>query len=216
MPPLENPFLAALAEVERLRQHDQNHLRGFPCRGDLGKNRAGADARRPGERGRRHAHARADGGRADFPRRHGLPDRRRLHRPARKRAGPRNRADHPPLPDQHAAEVRGGERDACSLQGAVVEIDEQTGRAKGIQRVSAVRCSRAPMAKPVKSQWDFGELFPPDRSRKVLSVTELTVADQAAAGAAGGRDLGDGRSHESARCRAPAISTSRSRTPARR
>ena len=33
------------------------------------------------------------------------------------------------------------------------------------------------MAKPPKSQWDFGELFPPDATgaaRKVLSVTELT------------------------------------------
>ena len=30
------------------------------------------------------------------------------------------------------------------------------------------------MAKPVKSQWDFGELFPPEQMRKVLSVTELT------------------------------------------
>src|SRR6195256_2449617 len=33
------------------------------------------------------------------------------------------------------------------------------------------------MAKPVKTQWDFGELFPPDSSaapRKILSVSELT------------------------------------------
>jgi len=30
------------------------------------------------------------------------------------------------------------------------------------------------MAKPAKSQWDFGELFPPEQMRKVLSVTELT------------------------------------------
>jgi exodeoxyribonuclease VII large subunit len=30
------------------------------------------------------------------------------------------------------------------------------------------------MAKPVKSQWDFGELFPPEQLRKVLSVTDLT------------------------------------------
>jgi exodeoxyribonuclease VII large subunit len=30
------------------------------------------------------------------------------------------------------------------------------------------------MAKPAKSQWDFGELFPPEQTRKVLSVTELT------------------------------------------
>src|SRR4051812_29561980 len=34
------------------------------------------------------------------------------------------------------------------------------------------------MAKPVKSQWDFGELFPPQTlgpQRKIFSVTELTT-----------------------------------------
>src|SRR5688572_6381831 len=30
------------------------------------------------------------------------------------------------------------------------------------------------MTKPVKSQWDFGELFPMQPTRKVLSVSELT------------------------------------------
>jgi exodeoxyribonuclease VII large subunit len=30
------------------------------------------------------------------------------------------------------------------------------------------------MPKPVKSQWDFGELFPPEHTQKVLSITELT------------------------------------------
>ena len=30
------------------------------------------------------------------------------------------------------------------------------------------------MSKPAKSQWDFGELFPPAETRKVLSVSELT------------------------------------------
>jgi exodeoxyribonuclease VII large subunit len=30
------------------------------------------------------------------------------------------------------------------------------------------------MARPVKSQWEFGELFPLEETRKVLSVTELT------------------------------------------
>ena len=30
------------------------------------------------------------------------------------------------------------------------------------------------MNKPAKSQWDFGELFPPAETRKVLSVWELT------------------------------------------
>ena len=31
------------------------------------------------------------------------------------------------------------------------------------------------MAKPAKSQWDFGELFPAEQFRKILSVSELTV-----------------------------------------
>ncbi len=31
------------------------------------------------------------------------------------------------------------------------------------------------MAKPAKTQWDFGELFPPDQFRQVLTVTQLTV-----------------------------------------
>jgi len=31
------------------------------------------------------------------------------------------------------------------------------------------------MSKPIKSQWDFGELFPKEATRKVLSVSELTA-----------------------------------------
>jgi len=30
------------------------------------------------------------------------------------------------------------------------------------------------MSKPAKSQWDFGELFPAEATRRVLSVSELT------------------------------------------
>ena len=30
------------------------------------------------------------------------------------------------------------------------------------------------MAKPTKSQWDFGELFPKEELRRVLTVSELT------------------------------------------
>ena len=30
------------------------------------------------------------------------------------------------------------------------------------------------MSKPAKSQWDFGELFPPAATRQVLTVSELT------------------------------------------
>lgn len=32
------------------------------------------------------------------------------------------------------------------------------------------------MARPSKSQWDFGELFPAEALRKVLSVAELTAS----------------------------------------
>ena len=31
------------------------------------------------------------------------------------------------------------------------------------------------MSKPAKSQWDFGELFPTEQTRRVLSVSELTT-----------------------------------------
>ena len=31
------------------------------------------------------------------------------------------------------------------------------------------------MGKQPKSQWDFGELFPTEQTRKVLSVSELTT-----------------------------------------
>lgn len=32
------------------------------------------------------------------------------------------------------------------------------------------------MPKPLKSQWEFGELFPPEATRKVFSVTEVTLS----------------------------------------
>ena len=31
------------------------------------------------------------------------------------------------------------------------------------------------MGRPTKSQWDFGELFPTETGRRVLSVSELTA-----------------------------------------
>ena len=53
------------------------------------------------------------------------------------------------------------------LQGALVEIDEQTGRAEGDSACVRARVDRGvAMAKPVKSQWDFGELFPPEQIRQ--------------------------------------------------
>lgn len=43
----------------------------------------------------------------------------------------------------------------------------------GLQTVS-IRGLMPDVSKPVKSQWDFGELFPPAETRRVLSVWELT------------------------------------------
>src|SRR5260370_16664581 len=31
------------------------------------------------------------------------------------------------------------------------------------------------MSRPAKSQWDFGELFPPEATRKVLTVSQITT-----------------------------------------
>jgi hypothetical protein len=81
MPPLENPFLCARAEVPGCARC-QDHLCGHARRSHFGKNRPGPDARRPGQRRHRHPHPRPDGGRADFPGRDSLFDRRRFHRPA--------------------------------------------------------------------------------------------------------------------------------------
>ena len=135
MAALENPFHAALAEVERLRQHDQHHLRRLPCGGDLGEDRAGADARRPGERRGGHAHARADGRRADFPRRHGVSCDAGFTGPHESVIGreiePIIQRFMTNMPQRF--EVA---KERVLLQGAVVEIDEQSGRALGIERVS--------------------------------------------------------------------------------
>ena len=43
------------------------------------------------------------------------------------------------------------------------------------------------MAKPLKSQWEFGELFPPAATRKVFSVTEITATIKRAIA----REVGD-------------------------
>jgi hypothetical protein len=55
------------------------------------------------------------------------------------------------------------------------------------------------MSKPTKSQWDFGELFPAEQTRKVLSVSELTAQVKRLLEKQVGDHLGHGRGHESAR-----------------
>jgi len=62
MPDLENPFTFIRAEVGTVAAKDQYYFHRSARGGDVGKGGAGADARRTGQRGDRHAHARADGG----------------------------------------------------------------------------------------------------------------------------------------------------------
>ena len=46
------------------------------------------------------------------------------------------------------------------------------------------------MPKPFKSPWEFGELFRVERTRKVLTVAELTTADETTDRKTGRRGLG--------------------------
>ncbi len=59
-----------------------------------------------------------------------------FHRPARKRFGPRNRADHPPFPHRHAADDSKWRKIDVLLHGAVIEIDDASGKSVKIQRVA--------------------------------------------------------------------------------
>ena len=84
-PPLENPFPLAAGEVNRLREQTKIIFVDFHAEATSEKIAFGAVSGRTGQRGGGHAHPRANGGRADFPRRHGVSERCRFHRPARKR-----------------------------------------------------------------------------------------------------------------------------------
>ena len=86
MPALENPFHAALAEVERLRQTTKIIFVDFHAEATSEKIALARMLDGRVSAVDRHAYARADGRRADLPRRHGVPLRRRLHRSARERA----------------------------------------------------------------------------------------------------------------------------------
>ena len=89
---------------------------------------------RVGRRG--HPHARADGGSAHLPRRHGVRLRPGDVRPARFCDRRRGRARDPEVPDRDADALHGGgEVEVQVFNAVLIEIDEATGKARSIQRV---------------------------------------------------------------------------------
>ena len=65
MAAIDDPFAGGAARRGHLRGPHARDRRGLPRRGDLRKAGDGVASRRQGDRGARHAHPRADGGRAD-------------------------------------------------------------------------------------------------------------------------------------------------------
>ena len=105
MPALENPFHAALAEVERLRRTTRIIFVDFHAEATSEKVALARmlDGRVSAVVGT-HTHVQT----ADeqiFPGGTAFLCDARLHRPARERHRPRDRADHPAFHDEHAAEV---------------------------------------------------------------------------------------------------------------
>ncbi len=71
------------------------------------------------------------------------------------------------------------------------------------------------MSKPAKSQWDFGELFSAEETRKVLSVSELTTQVRALLEKHIGRIWVSGEIAPICARKVPAMFISRSRTRGR-
>ena len=90
------------------------HLRGLPRRGDVREDRDGLASRRQGHGGRRHAHARADGRRADPAEGHRVSHRRRHDRPARLVIGVEIDAGARPVPERAC---RRGSRPPPAIRG---------------------------------------------------------------------------------------------------
>ena len=134
MRPVDCPFHAAdrvLAEMPAEVRVDlvDFHAEATSDKQLMGRYLDGRVTRRAG-----HAHACADGRRADLARRHGLPMRRGHDRPARKHPGPADRSR-----DGNDADVRPTQFDVADgdvrISGSIVDVDPETGRATAIRRV---------------------------------------------------------------------------------
>ena len=137
MDALDDPFAAVDRELEacplghrRRRDHRRHALRG-----DLGEDGDGPLLRRPRQPGGRHPHPRADRGRPDPARRHGLPDRRRRLRRLRQRdRQPEGRAAAPLHHPHLAGPLQAGRGPGDGLRG-LLETDDATGLARRIEPI---------------------------------------------------------------------------------
>ena len=111
MTPLDDPFAVVLRGNRGAARQDAGDHRRLPRRGDVGEGRDGLAPRRPRHGGPRHAHARADRGRAHPAQGHGLHHRRRHDRPARLDHRRHRRSRARPLPQR--ACPRGSKRPAA-------------------------------------------------------------------------------------------------------
>lgn len=138
-PPLENPFLISEAEAKRLREEEgvqvifvDMHAETTSEKISTGYNLDGLVSAVIGT----HTHVQtAD----ETILEHGtayLTDGRHV-RPRRRGAGPGTGTHYPTLPHLHAGQIPCGEL-AVRLCGAVVQVDEATGRALNIARISKI------------------------------------------------------------------------------
>jgi hypothetical protein len=138
---IDDPFAVVLREIEALRERTRDHHRGLPRRGDVREDRHGLAPRRQGHRGRRHAHARADGRRAVLPGRHRLLTDVGMTGPHDGIIG--MDASRPSRASSRHAVAFEPATGNPRLHGVVVTADEKTGRATGITRVSSLGAGAA-------------------------------------------------------------------------
>ena len=184
MQPLDDPFAVVARGNRGPAREDARHHRRLPRRGHVGESRDGLASRRPRHRRLRHAHARADGRRADPAEGHGLPHRRRDDRAARLDHRRHDRGGARPFPERAAGEVRAGHGRRPAQRGPH-HGRSATGRATAIERlnlsaaeVDALR--RA--ATPTRSTDAHGAICSTCRSRK--TTRSARPPEPRAAGAA--------------------------------
>ena len=114
---IDDPFAVVLREIEQMRSQARVIIVDFHAEATSEKVAMGWHLDGKVTRGNRHAHARADGGRARPPQRHGLPDGRRDDGPARfdHRDGEGTFAR--ALSQRHAVAIRAGDRQPAVERG---------------------------------------------------------------------------------------------------
>ena len=125
----------------------------------------------------------------------------RFYRPARKRFGAARSRPSSSVLLPHMPQRFDVAQDRVLLQGALIDLDDITGKAIRIARVSEsaehLRCHGSICPGRSKSQWDFGELFAAEPTRKAWSVSGIDVYGPSSAGKGFCSDLGFRGNHKS-------------------